>query len=59
MRYLLEIKPTLKGGFGEGARLHHFHEKFVPSCHVCYFINNDRQKLTTEYIYRTFYTFRD
>ena len=37
----------------------HFDDKFVPLCHVDYFINfikDDRQKLTVGYIYRIFYT---
>ena len=34
-------------------------DKFVPMCHVDYFINDDKQKLTDEYICRTFYTSRD
>ena len=34
----------------------HLNDKFVPMCHVYYFINGDGQKLMTEYICRTFYT---
>ena len=37
----------------------HFTNKFVPLCHVHYFINSDGQKLTVRYICRTFYTFGD
>ena len=37
----------------------HFNEKFVPLCHVDYFINGDEWKLTTEYISRIFYTFKN
>jgi len=32
----------------------HLSDKFVSLCHIGYFINHDRQKLTTEYICRTF-----
>ena len=35
----------------------HFSDKFVHLCHIGYFINGDKRKLTTEYICRTFYTF--
>ena len=34
-----------------------FSEKFIPLCHVSYFIYDDRRKLTTKYIYHTIYTF--
>jgi len=37
----------------------YFSDKFVPLCHVGYFINGDEQKLTIEYICCTFYTFGD
>jgi len=37
----------------------HFSDKFVPLCHVDYFINGDERKLTAGYICCTFYTFRD
>ena len=37
----------------------HFSDKFVPLCHVGYFINGDRRKLTVGYICCTFYTFMD
>ena len=37
----------------------HFSDKFVPMCHVSYFINSNRRKLSTEYICHTFYTFGD
>ena len=37
----------------------HFSDKFVHLCHVGYFINADRRKLTVEYICCTFYTFGD
>jgi len=35
----------------------HFYDKFVILCHVGYFINDDRHKLTIGYIYCTFYIF--
>ena len=35
----------------------HFSYKFIPLCHINYFINGDERKLTAEYICRTFYTF--
>ena len=38
---------------------HHFNDKFIPPYHVGHFINGDGHKLTTRYICRTFYTFRD
>ena len=34
-----------------------FSGKFVPLCHVDYFINDDGRKLTVGYICHTFYTF--
>ena len=37
----------------------HFNNKFVPLCHVGYFINSDGWKLTVRYICRIFYTFGD
>ena len=37
----------------------HFSDKFVPLCQIGYFINGDRQELTTGYICCTFYTFGD
>ena len=37
----------------------HFSDKSIPLCHVDYFINEDKQKLTAGYICRTFYTFED
>ena len=37
----------------------HYTDKFVHLCHVDYFINGDGQKITTGYIYHTFYTFED
>ena len=37
----------------------HFSDKFVPKCHVGYFINGDRQKFTARYICHTFYIFWD
>ena len=37
----------------------HFSDKFVSLWHLDYFINGDGQKLTAEYICRTFYTLRD
>ena len=36
----------------------HFSDKFVLSYYVGYFINGDGQKLTPEYIYHYFYTFK-
>ena len=38
---------------------HHMNDKFVPLCHVDYFINSHGHKLTVKYICRTFYTFDD
>ena len=38
---------------------HHFSDKFVLLCYVNDFINGDERKLTSGYIYRTFYTFGD
>ena len=37
----------------------HFSDKFVPPCHIGYFINGDGRKLMVGYICRTFYIFRD
>ena len=34
----------------------HFGDKFVPLCHICYFINGDIMKLMAGYIYCTFDT---
>jgi len=34
----------------------HFSDKFVPPCHVGYFINDDARKLRAGYICHTFYT---
>ena len=37
----------------------HFNDKFIPLCHVGYFINGYERKLTVGYICFTFYTFGD
>ena len=37
----------------------HFNDKFVPLCHVGYFIKGNGRKLTTRYIYCTFYTLKN
>jgi len=37
----------------------YFSDKFVLLCHIGYFTNGDRRKLTVGYIYHTFYTFMD
>ena len=44
---------------GDGLVDNHFSDKFVHLCHVSYFINGNRQKLTTEYICCTFCTFEN
>ena len=36
----------------------YFSDKFVPQCHINYFISGDRWKLTARYICHTFYTFQ-
>ena len=43
----------------DGHADNHFSDTFVPPCHVSYFINGDKRKLTGRYICHTFYTFRD
>ena len=37
----------------------YFSDKFVPMCHVDYFINGDEQKLTIGYICRIFYSIEE
>ena len=37
----------------------HFNNKFILFCHLIYFINSNEQKLMIEYIYCTFYTFKN
>ena len=38
---------------------HNFSDKFVPLCHINYFINGDERKLMVGYICHTFYIFGD
>ena len=38
---------------------HHFSDKFISLYHINYFINDDKRKLTAEYICYIFYTFEN
>ena len=59
VKKILYDKYTPMLAIRDGHVDNHFNDKFVSLCHVGYFINGYLQKLTTEYICHTFYTFGD